>query len=300
VVVVVIGESARADHFHINGYERETTPLLEKRKNIVNFPLTTSCDVWTLISVPCILTRGTEANHTLINRETSFISLFRKLGFNTVWLSAQGGDPVMFDILTAISAEANEEIRLKTQTILDETVIDEQLLPLIERTLHTQTKPLLMIVHTIGNHWWYADRYPAAFERFPAMEFKGKDHTRYMINSYDNSILYTDYVLDQILSRLEKKNAIFVYTSDHGESLGENGKWTHGHDSPEVRHVPMVWWASDAFISHNKERWNALVHKASLPSSHDVIFHSILECVGVVSPTLIQPSLSLCNLGHDK
>ncbi len=291
-IVMVVGESARGDHFHINGYARETTPLLDKRKNLVNFSHTTSCDVWTLISVPCLLTRATQESHSALNEETSFVSVFTKLGFHTTWISNQAGASD-YDVLHALAAEANEDIELNNKKIMDESIRDEHLLPELDKALDKQ-KDSLIVLHTLGSHWWYSDRYPPAFEAYPVQALRKTDFVTLKKNAYDNSILYTDYILDQVITRLEHKNALFLYTSDHGESLGENGKWLHGHEAPEVHNVPMFWWASDSFIKQHKEQWDALTEKSSQPSSHDVIFHSILDCAGVVSPQLIQPSLSLC------
>ena len=311
VIVVVLGESARGDHFSINGYGRETTPLLQQRKNLVDFKDTISCGVWTRISVPCILTRATEADKSAIFTETSFISVFKKLGFKTAWFGAQGKFS-MADPVTELSAEADEHVLLEEKQILDNTIKDEQLLPLLDKQLEQQTQPLLIILHTYGSHWQYSARYTKPFERYtPVCEttlsrkYSELDQVGEikscpadaLVNSYDNSILYTDFILDQVMKRLENKNALFVYTSDHGESLGEHGRYLHGHDEAIENHtVPMFWWASDEFVAANANHWQQLVKKSAAPSSHDVIFHSVLDCAGVTS-TLIDPALSLCNDG---
>jgi len=311
VVVVVIGESARGDHFSINGYERETTPLLQKRKNLINFKDTISCGVWTRVAVPCLMTRATIADQSLMYAETSFISVFKKLGFQTYWLSTQGKTAVHYPV-TPIAYEAEEHIMLEEQQVLDNTIKDEQLIPLVEERLKDQTKPVLIVLHTYGSHWQYSARHTKEFERFtPGCETtlarkydaneqltEVKDcytNQEALVNSYDNSILYTDYVLDKLISTLENKNALFLYTSDHGESLGENGRFMHGHaDRADNRIVPMFWWASDSYIAANQTRWNALLHKAPTPTSHDIIFHSVLDCSGI-SSELIDPAISLCH-----
>lgn len=311
VVVVVLGESARGDHFSINGYERETTPLLEKRQNLINFKNTISCGVWTRVAVPCLMTRATISDMSLMYTETSFISVFKKLGFRTSWLSTQGKTAIHYPV-TPIAYEADEHIMLEEQQVLDNTIKDEQLLPLLEKRLKEQDKPLLIVLHTYGSHWQYSARYTKDFERYkPVCETtlsrnydentqlgEIKDcytDTQALINSYDNSILYTDYVLDEVIKRLEGKNALFVFTSDHGESLGERGRFLHGHDSAmENRSVPMFWWASDSYIAENPNRWQALVKKSTEGSTHDVIFHSVLGCAGVKS-TLVDDALNLCH-----
>ncbi len=307
-VVLVLGESARGDHFSINGYEKETTPFIQQRKNLVNFKNTSSCGVWTRISVPCILTRATEGDKSAIYSETSLISLFRSLGFKTFWLGTQNAiDHPLIDIIH----EADTFNLLENKQFLDNTVKDEELLPLMDKALEDQSSPTLIILHTFGSHWQYSSRYPEAFEKFKptcAMtlsrhydtatqisEIKDcSSNNEALVNSYDNSILYTDYILDQVMHRLEGKNALMMYTSDHGESLGEGGRFLHGYETaPENHIVPMFWWASDDFIKNNPARWQSLTKKNIDPSSHDVIFHSVLDCAGISSP-VIDPSLSLC------
>ncbi|MBV8939780.1 MAG: phosphoethanolamine transferase [Alphaproteobacteria bacterium] len=312
VVVLVIGESARADHFHLNGYARETSPLLETRAHLVNFPHTVSCGVFTRVSVPCMLTRATHDNLAPIFSETSVLSVFRKLGFYVAWLGAQGSfSPA--DPATAIIGEANEHTLLTDRSFLANQVLDEQLLPLLEKALAGHQGPLVVVLHTLGSHWQYSARYPAAFSRFtPACgttmtpnaiaraqeeEIKGcPEGLAGIVNGYDNSILYTDYILDQVIQRLVNRNALFMYVSDHAESLGEEGRFLHGHDdAPEDYQVPMFWWASDAFIAHHEKAWKALQAKTRMPVSQDYIFHSLLDCLGVQS-ALIDARLSLCRM----
>ena len=309
VIVLVIGESARGDHFSINGYGRETTPLMQQRKNLINFKDTTSCGVWTRISVPCLLTRATEKDKTAMYTETSLISLFKSLGFYTAWLGMQNA--IDFPLIDIVH-EADYFTLLEGSQFLDNTMKDEQLLPLMDKALSDHPGPTLIVLHTIGSHWQYSARYPLAFERYTPVcgatlsrkyDVKSQlaeirdcyNNHEALINSYDNSILYTDFILNEVIKRLENKNALFMFASDHGESLGENGKFLHGNEDAADNHiVPMFWWASDEFIAANQNRWQALVKKNAAPSSHDVIFHSVLDCVGV-SSKLIDPALSLCH-----
>ncbi len=328
VVVLVIGESARADHFSLNGYERETNPLLKNQPNLVNFSKTTSCWVATAVSVPCLLTRATRINKKPISGETSLISVFNKLGFESFWYGAQGTFSVRNPI-SAISHEANNLVVLEPSKNA-ELPLDEELLPYLDQALRKE-KPLLIILHSSGSHFQYIDRYPKTFERFSPVcrllpktfmervsaltgpiakgkmqPFKKKmdqlnkfiqgcDTDDGLINGYDNTILYTDWFLNEVIERLKNHNALMVFASDHGESLGENGLYLHVHTQAWSNwHVPMLWWASDAFIASHPKRWNALKVKASRRVSHDNIFHSLLDCAGVKSK-LIDKSLSFCH-----
>jgi glucan phosphoethanolaminetransferase (alkaline phosphatase superfamily) len=111
---------------------------------------------------------------------------------------------------------------------------------------------------------------------------------------YDNSILYTDYVLSEIIARLKNKNAILFYTSDHGESLGENGAYGHGGDNiPEQMTVPFFIWTSDAFNKNNPQMWQKILANDKKEINYKYLFHSVLDCSGIKSD-IIDSNLSLC------
>ncbi|MBI3783886.1 MAG: lipid A phosphoethanolamine transferase [Deltaproteobacteria bacterium] len=295
-VVVVLGESARADHFSINGYGRPTTPALAATRNLVSFANVTSCATMTRASVPCLMTRATASTMSVSLDETSFISIFNRLGFTSAWLSANG---VYGDHDSAVSAIAKEasvrEFRCSNPRA-DGVVLDGDLVPALDRFLDNHSGRLLAVLHTEGSHWPYDARYPSSFARFtPAFDhstFVSWDHEP-LINAYDNSVLYTDAVLAQIIERLRHRYALMLYVADHGEMLGEDGRYMHGQECPEVRHVPMLWWASDSFLDAHPQRFARLKNRRYEAVSHDYVFHSLLDCAGIKSPA-IDPNLSLC------
>lgn len=304
-LVVVLGESARPDHFSLNGYERKTNPLLEQIPNLVNFPQVKSCDVMTHVSVPCILTRATPRNRNLIYKETSLISVFKALGFNTVWLNGQETYwrhmPINF---IRMEADTNKPYDYQ---------LDGAMLPDLQYFVE-QDEPLLIILHTNGSHYMYDQRYPPEFDRFTP-SCKSRDDIPWgrwgkplrqcheqnlLINAYDNSILYTDWFLHEIIQQLRDENSLFLYVSDHGEMLGENGRLMHGYlDEPINWRVPMLWWASDSFIAAHGKQWSLLKQRAQDPVNHNYIFHSLLDCSGVET-ALIDPKWSLCRAKAQK
>lgn len=326
VIVLVIGESARADHFSLNGYARETNPLLSKVKNLINFPFTTSCGVVSMVSVPCLLTRATKKNKHAIKNETSIVSVFDALGFKTAWFGGQGAFSVR-DPISYVSKEA------KTYEVLSHSAggkrpYDHELLPYLSRQIEQSKDNHFIVLHSTGSHYPYINNYTDSFAVFKP-ECSGDDSSRYtsyeiltrfmasgihqdgrgrklsafyrkcfnagsLINTYDNTIVYTDWFLHEIITMLKDRNALLVYVSDHGESLGENGKFLHSNRRERSNwHVPMIWWVSDEFISSNAAKIKTLQSKAMTKSSHDNIFHSLMDCIGVNSE-LINKRLSLC------
>lgn len=300
-VVLIIGESARADHFHSNGYLRQTTPLLEKIPNMIGFKDVYSCAILTRDSVPCMLTRATIKNREPAYTETSFISVFKKLGFHTAWLGTQGTYSAIDSPYTRLTKEADNVVFLDTD-LYSTYALDENLFPFFDSYLKENAGNKLVILHTFGSHWHYESRYPDRFRLFKPICSK-KLWTRDMthcsneelVNSYDNTILYTDYIISSTIEKLKGTNALVTYISDHGESLGENGMYLHGMKSTkEQRYVPMFWWASDSFIASNPQKFAHIKQHKDKPLSHDNLFHSMLDCAGITSE-VVDKTLSICN-----
>lgn len=298
VVVLVIGESARADHFGLNGYVRPTTPLLAGTAGLVNFSNARSCASATRVSVPCLLTRATEHDPKRASNETSMISMFRHFGFDTAWISTNQIYGTYDTPVTAVANEAQRLIFPITMQNLQHGALDEELIGPFKQFLARPSERKMVVLHQRGSHWHYHDRYPASFRKFtPTCEGNtspSRCEIDKLTNGYDNSILYTDHVLDSVIRALAGQNALFLYTSDHGQSLGEDGYFTHGApDRPEQRHVPMMLWASELFRQRHPDAIATLFSRRGEPVSHDNVFHSVLGCAGFHG-SVIDESLNLC------
>ncbi len=299
--VLVIGEAARYGNFAINGYERDTTPNLSKVENLALFKAI-SCAGNTYEAVPCMLSRYGEQDMNLVDTETSVLSVLTRLGFDTVWMGTQsitkyyrnkpGGsfyDEVDFHMIPGGSL------------VFMPNSHDGQMLPYLEQNIKSDKKTFL-VLHTTGSHWNYGARYPKEFAKFkPDLDGRVKHdasscNREELINSYDNSILYTDFFLSSVIEKLKDKKAFLIYSADHGESLGECGRLTHGCDGyvQEQREVPLMVWMSDSYKDSHPDKWSAVESAKENNISHDYIFHSILNCLGIESEA-IDESLSLCH-----
>lgn len=301
-IILIIGESARGDHFSLSGYERDTNPLLKKEKNLLYFNDVTACYPLTRTAVPCMITRATRDNRDASITETSFISIFKKLGFYTTWLGMQGTytaiDAPYFDL----AKESNQSLLLGTDVELFSS-IDSSLFPFVDKFYqeHQDGKNLL-ILHTYGSHFHYEERYTDEFRKFTPTCRKKKflsdmSHCSIeeRINSYDNSILYTDYFIKNIIDKVRDKKSLVIYTSDHGESLGEGKRFLHGtHNADEQVAVNMVFWFSEKYIESYPNQIKSLKNLQNTPILHDHLFHSILGCSGIKSDA-IDSKLNLCD-----
>ena len=298
--VLVIGESARYGNFGINGYERDTTPYLDEMENLISYKAI-SCSNNTYLSVPCMLSRFGEKDLSKVPGETSALSVLTKMEFDTLWMGTQS---ITKYYRNNPGGSFYEEVKFNMipggSLVFLPNDLDVKMLPYLEQNIQENSKKFI-VMHTTGSHWNYASRYTKEFKKFiPVIESgsridaSGCSRTE-LINTYDNSILYTDYFLSEVIGRLRDKNAFLIYVSDHGESLGEGGRLTHGGNGyfAEQREVPMIIWFSKKYKKNHPKKWEAAKSFKQKIISHDNVFHSILDCIGIESE-IVDKSLSLC------
>lgn len=294
IVVYVQGESLRADHLHLNGYNRQTTPLLEKDSAIsfsqIYNPYTTTDE-----SVPYILTNADSAHPEFADNHRSFISYFNSCGFDSYWIANQ--EPASAFIYFTREAHHFEHIN-NGKTVYNfepYSWLDVQMDSSFHVALQAVAKNKLIILHAIGSHWWYKAHYTKDKEVFkPVIESRNiPSSTRsQLINTYDNTVLETDYFLDGLIQQLKEKKAILIYLSDHGEALGEGGHWLHGTDAIPVHHPAAIVWLSDKYKKEFPER--AIILKANKDKHFNsaFLFHSILDAA-MIKTRIFEPQFSI-------
>lgn len=292
-VVVVVGESLRADHLSLNGYPRVTTPRLEAETTLVSIPKMWTDACYTHLSVPYIMTRADSINNERAFTEQSFITLFKNAGFNTAWFSNQ--DAV--DSYVYFMHEADTLMQFNSGRSLYDygKWLDADMLPKIADFFTEKNPKKLAVVHTIGSHWWYRSHYSASQARFrPEIDSRivSELSLESMRNSYDNTILATDAFVADIADQLRDRCAVIIFISDHGESLGESGKFLHAVDADELHHTACFVWFSDIFARHYPEKIAALRCNSRKQQRTDVIFHTALDAADINASVKI-PSLSL-------
>lgn len=286
-VIFIIGESLRPDHLTLNGYSRLTTPSLSSDTAVVSLPDMRTIPFFTHTSVPRIMTRADSLHPDLADEEQSFITLFKKAGYRTVWLSNQ--DEVQS--YSYFMHEADELLRINAgRTFYDYGLqLDEDLLPPLDQFLSSDAPRKLAVIHSIGSHWWYRSHYRPENALFkPEIDSRiiSELSTEQMVNSYDNTILATDAFVNEIITRLRDKNAIIIFISDHGEALGENGKFLHGGDFPELHSTACFVWYSPIYAMRYKDKIARLKENASKRYMTDVMFHSALDAAAITTPAL--------------
>ena len=303
--VLVVGESARADRFSLNGYTRNTNPLLSTRKNLISYTDCHSLDTSTVPAIPHIFIRDLKLKKQREEKETSFLHILKNLGFKSFWLSSWRTRPntLIYDI----SLEANttayaphiETYHSNINTARDTLLYDHALLEPLKETLE-KNKNGVIVLHTKGSHGNYYYRVPKKFHIYsPTCTDNCINNVTSFNNTYDNTIVYTDFFLNELLNILKDKNAMLLYVSDHGESLGENGVFAHSapfKTAPKAQiHIPMIWWASKKFLANpeNFEKFTQIKNNFDKSVDQSYIFHSVLDCMGVESAA-INKSKSVC------
>ena len=282
LIVLVIGETARADRFSLNGYDRETNPFL-KKEELVNFTNFWSCGTTTSISVPCMFSIYNESGYSE-KKGLAIENLFDVLqhaGVNVLWLDNNSDSKGV-----AVRAQYESYKSPKTNPVCDPECRDIGMLPDVQKYIEAHpTGDIFIVLHQMGNHGpAYYKRYPPEFEKFKPVcrTNQLEECTKPEIdNAYDNAILYTDYFLSEVIKLLKsnksKFESVMFYVSDHGESLGENGLYLHGMPNfmapDEQRHVPAIMWFGEGFDGANI---NLLKNKRNKRYSHDNIFHTVL------------------------
>lgn len=301
LVVLIVGETTRRDHLSINGYDRKTTPKLEKIKNLYSFTKAKSCDTLTIRSMNYMFSPLECSSYDSRVKDEPFTKILSSLGYTIDLYSLQTLNAFYhylgYDTLVSKYAVVREQ---KSGTK------DVSLLPYIKKSIEEyKGGKKLIIVHTLGSHQDYNDRVENKYKKFLPICSSSDISTctdKQLINSYDNTIVAVDDFLSTVIGLLAKKRAMLVYLSDHGESLGEHGHYLHGTPrlvAPKEQFmVPFMFWFSEkynktleakAFVKHIKSQ------SLDMNITHDDLFHSVLGCMGIKSADGgINPNLNLC------
>ena len=310
VYVMVVGETARAHNFSLYGYPRNTNPLLSKTPGIKAFPNVTTQSNTTHKSVPMLLSAASAEDFERLFHEKGILAAFKEAGFHTVFISNQLPNHSFIDFL---GEQADEHYFLKKEESAQGSHYDEDLLQKLDEILpkadasssahyHYRYRKLFVVLHSYGSHFNYQERYPRSFAYFkPDSRSEAKpENRRDLLNAYDNTIRYTDYILHGIIERLQKWEGIqtktdgvygqpisaMLYTSDHGENIFDDDRHLFLHAAPKASdyelHVPFIIWTSEGFSKQYPDILKALGENRSKQVQSSLsAFHTMLGIGGI-------------------
>ncbi len=279
-LVLVLGETARADHFQLNGYSRPTNPRLSQLP-VISFRQVSSCGTATAHSVPCMFS-GMGREHydeTTAKNSSNVLDILQSSGVEVSWYDNNSGCKGVCDRLQ------HQMLFEEPECLANDGCTDAILLQALQRQLaQPSSKDRIIVLHQLGSHGpEYSRRSTAAQKVFgPECTDKELNHCppQHIINAYDNSLLATDELLASVIHQLQQlPDSAMLYISDHGESLGENGVYLHGLPywmAPKAQTgVPLIWWMSQSFAQDQHLSFDCLQQQQQQALSHDHLFHSL-------------------------
>ncbi|WP_299132763.1 phosphoethanolamine transferase [uncultured Vibrio sp.] len=291
LLVFVLGETARVYNYQYHGYERETNAHTQPY-NPIFFSDVQSCGTATAVSVPCMFSNMNRSNYDRDKayNQDNVVDIMNRAGIHSIWREHDGGDKAVAHRIKEMTLVAKDSDPLCN----NDACYDTAMLENFEQDTQDLNQDSIIFYHIAGSHGpTYFERYPEEHKKFTPdcaradIENCTKEE---VVNTYDNTILYTDFFLSKAMQKLEKLNEKYnvalMYVSDHGESLGENGVYLHGMPyslaPKEQTHVPLIFWMSDGFAAE-KGISDTCLRKAGKEQSfsHDNLFDSLLGLMGV-------------------
>lgn len=300
VVVFVVGETARAENQSLQGYARETNPEM-KRAGAIYFSDAWSCGTATTVSVPCMFSNMTREKFDKPTAKAHWnaLDVLQHAGVDVFW---RDNDEGCKDVCLRV---ANDDLTAaRIDGLCDANGCkDDVLIADLPKRLAEMRSPALLVLHIKGSHGpAYYQRYPAAFNVFkPGCDTAEVQTCTYAqaVASYDNTILYTDHILGEVVDALKadpEVDSAMMYLSDHGESLGENDIYLHGADwdkaPSQQKHIPMLLWLSPGWVRDAGVRLDCMAQRRTQPASQDNVFHTLLGFFDTRT-TVYEPQLDL-------
>jgi glucan phosphoethanolaminetransferase (alkaline phosphatase superfamily) len=295
VHILIIGESSRYDHWGINGYVKNTSPFLSKRKSLISYSNVSSGGFMTVWAVPLLLTGVGADNFILQSKQKGITGAFNEAGFTTYWITNQT-DFLGFSRIHSL--EAKKGYYLLTDFRSTKNVHrDMELVDTLKKVLAEPGNKKFIVIHTLGSHYSYSARYPDEYDiikpsnKTISTKITDKRFKNVLINSYDNSIIYTDAVIDSVIRMVDRLNnfSSVTFIADHGEDLFDDNRnlTSHHKGSPPSKydaHIPFfIWYSPKIEAIYPDKIKNLLKHKDAKVSSQNLIY-SITSMVGIHYP----------------
>lgn len=291
IYLLVVGETGRAMNWSLYGYDRNTNPKLSGIDGLCVFRDVLTQSNATHKSVPILLSAASAENYDCLYRQKGIISAFREVGFYTAFYSNQLPNHSFIDFL---GGEADESSFIREQADPNAALDphDDKLLARVSNLLKKDHRKLLVVLHTYGSHFNYRERYPDSLAVFKPDNVEGAKpkYRKELINAYDNTIVYTDRLLAQLISLLRQSEAMssLLYTSDHGEDIFDDRRGLFLHASPVPTyyqlHVPFIIWMSSEYRNNHPELYTAAQDHQNKAFTSNVLFHTLLNLGGIDTP----------------
>lgn len=294
IFVLVIGESQNKNHFSKYGYQRETTPWLDsmKSKNMLIFDKAYACYTHTVPALTYALTAKNQYNDLVLEKSVSLLEVAEKAGFETVWISNQVQYGAFDTPISIIADEANQQkwINNTVGAKVDINFYDEKLVEEIDNI--NITDKMLIVIHLMGSHAPYEDRYPSNFAKFGIVN---------KVDRYDNSILYTDYVMSLIFEKVKNMPNFkgMIYFSDHSEAVDQGLEHDANNFVYDMVEIPMYIYLSDEYIQSYSNKFDNIQKAQKYLFTNDLIFNTVLGVMDINIENMYEVENDITNKKYD-
>ena len=308
-VVFILGESTNRNHMSLYGYYLLNTPLLQELKDKEEIAVYTDVVSPHSNTIP-VLQKLFTFSHNESDKPwykyNNLIDIMNAAGYKTHWLSNQESSGIWGNVAQYYGerSDVHRYTRLR-ESREDEGILDEELFPLIDEAIaNRDDKKNFFVIHLMGGHGLYYNRYPYSFHKFTEKDIKlnvNESH-KLIVAEYDNALYYNDYVVTEIINRFRDTEALVIYLPDHGEAVYDEGAGFAGHIEENAnRHmieVPLIFWASEKFREKYPDKWARIVSCTDRPYMTDDMIHTVLDLVDVATEDY-EPGRSIVNSRFD-
>ena len=285
IYVLVIGETSRAENWSLYGYHRSTTPHMEKDTNLVFFRDALTQSNTTHKSVPIMMSAASAENYDIIYKQKSIITAFKEVGFTTAFISNQSANHTFTDYFAQEANFTHYYRHFNDNT----NNLDEILLPKMKHYVDSVKGNLFIVLHTYGSHFNYRERYPFKFSMYkPDNNVEvSRANKEMLVNAYDNTIVYTDNILHQVMNILAETGdcTSLIYASDHGEDILDDDRQRFLHASPNPTfyqlRIPMLLWFSPTYKENYPNKVNNAINNKLKPVATNTMFHTLLDIANI-------------------
>lgn len=289
-VVFILGESTNRNHMGLYGYPLKNTPNLQKMQdenNLYTFRDVISPHSTTIAVLSKLLTFCHLESDKDWYEYNNIVDVMNAAGYKTFWLSNQESSGVWGNVaqIFAQHSTKHEFTRIRDSRE-DYGVVDGELFPLIDRALQERADKNFFVIHLMGEHGLYYNRFPYSFSKFTKddIPLNVGDDKKTIVAQYDNAIYYNDYIVSSIIDKFKDDETLVIYISDHGEAVYDESAFSgHIEENPN-RHmieIPMLMWASDKFKAQYPEKVQSIRKAVNRPYMSDDMIHTVLDLTDI-------------------
>ncbi len=303
-IVFILGESTNRNHMHLYGYYLPNTPNLDRLKKnneICVFTDVVSAHSTTIASLSKVFTFCHHESTQPWYHYNNLIDVMNAAGYKTYWLSNQESSGIWGNVAAVYAAHSTEHAYTRIRdSHEDYGVVDGALFPLIDKAIKTRGKKNFYVIHLMGGHGLYYNRYPYSFNKFTAKDIKLPltEHQKDIVSQYDDALYYNDYVVSKIIDKFRGLDAIVIYMPDHGEAVYDEGDRMAGHfEGNPNRHmieIPFIIWGSKKFKQQDPQLWSRIEKSVNRPYMTDDMIHTVMDIAGIETVEY-DPTRSIIN-----